>query len=221
MRNILLISLALINTVAFSQENKVIQDPAAGQVLERVARKTKTLLSLQTDFELVIHDRKEGTTNKSTGKLLLKQSKYKLNSEGSIVFFDGKTMWTFVSENNEVTITEPETTKGNFLNNPSTFFDSYKEDFKYRYVREAQNNGVACHEIDLFPKNLNQPFSRIKVLVNTKTDLPESISSIGKDGVDYTVNLKNLVLDQNVPDTEFTFNPAKYKKVEVIDMRGL
>lgn len=221
MRKFLLFSIALINTVAFSQDLQVIQDPAAGQVLERVADNMKSLISIQTDFELVIHDRKEGTKNTSTGKLILKQNKYKLNSRESIIYFDGKTMWTFDAENNEVTITEPETTGGSFLNSPSTFFESYKTDFKYRYVAETQKNGIKCHEIDLFPKNLNQPVSRIKVFVNTKSDLPQTISSIGKDGVDYTVYLKNLVLDQNIPDSEFTFNPAKHKKVEVIDMRGL
>lgn len=221
MRNILLISIALINTIAFSQETQVIQDPAAGQVLEHVARKMKSLISIQTEFELIIHDRKEGNKNTSTGKLVMKHNKYKLNSEGSIIYFDGKTMWTFVEENNEVTITEPEMTGGSFLNNPSTFFDTYKADFKYRYIGETQNKGITCHEIDLFPKNLNQPFSRIKVFVDIKSDLPQTISSIGKDGVDYTVNLKNLILDQNFPDSEFTFNPAKYKKIEIVDMRGL
>jgi outer membrane lipoprotein-sorting protein len=204
-----------------SQENQVIQDPAAGQVLERVAGKTNALLSLKTDFELIIQDRKENSKSSSSGHLLMKQKKYKLESEGSTVYFDGKTMWTYLEDNNEVTVTEPEESSGNFLNNPSTFFDTYKADFKYRYVGETVTNGITCHEIDLFPKNLNQPFSRIKILVNKNTDLPVSISSIGKDGIDYTVNLKNLVVNQDVPESTFSFDPSKYKKVEVVDMRGL
>ena len=73
---------------------------------------------------------------------------------------------------NEVTITEPEIQPGDFMSNPTSFFTSYKNDFKYRYVRETVKNGQACHEIDLFPKNLNQPYSRIKVFVNKQTDLP-------------------------------------------------
>ena len=73
----------------------------------------------------------------------------------------------------------------------------------------------------MFPKNLNQPYSRIKVFIGVKSDLPEIISSIGKDGVDYTVYLKNLQLDQEINDAAFTFDPSKYKKVEVIDMRGI
>jgi outer membrane lipoprotein-sorting protein len=221
MKVIVLISAVLYYNLSFSQDNKIIQDPVAGQILERVAQKTRSLASLQTDFELLIYDRKEGSNSSSSGNLLMKRSKYKLNSEGSIIYFDGKTMWSYITGNDEVTITEPQLNSGNFLNNPSTFFDTYKNDFKYRYVKETVRNGEICHEIDLFPKNLNQPYSRIKVLVNKNTDLPILISSIGKDGVDYIVSLKNLIVNKEVDDSEFVFDPAKYKKVEVIDMRGL
>lgn len=221
MRYLLLTALLAITCLAVCQESYIVQDPAAGDVLERVAKKTGSLASLQTDFELIVADRKEGTSSSSSGKLLMKQKKYKLNSQGSEVYFDGKTMWTFVPENNEVTLTEPEDANSDFLSNPAAFFDNYKADFKYRYVREAEKNGALCHEIDLFPKDLNQPYSRIKVFINKKTDLPASISSIGKDGVDYTVSLKNVIINQQIADTEFTFDPRKYKKIEVVDLRGL
>jgi len=206
---------------SWSQESPVAQDPAAGQILDRVAAKTQSMKSIQADYELVVEDRKDKTKNTSSGNLLIKQNKYRINSEGSTVYFNGKTMWTYMSEPNEVTITEPGTQADDFMSNPAIFFNLYKRDFKYKYVRESTINGSKSHEIDLFPKNLNQPYSRIKVFIGVKSDLPEIISSIGKDGVDYTVYLKNLQLDQVINDTAFTFDPSKYKKVEVIDMRGI
>ncbi|HLO59910.1 MAG TPA: outer membrane lipoprotein carrier protein LolA [Bacteroidales bacterium] len=216
----LLVFLSLL-TCAFINAQENIQDPEAARILESVGEKFRSLPSFQTDFELSILDRKDNSKNTSAGNLVLKQQKYKLNSEGSIVFYDGKTMWTYVQKSNEVTITEPRNNSGDFMSNPYGFFTSYKNEFKYRYVKETLNNGVTCHEIDLFPKNLNQPYSRIKVLINKQTSLPEAITSIGKDGVDYSVRLKNTVTSKVFPDTAFTFNPAEYKKVEIIDMRGL
>jgi outer membrane lipoprotein-sorting protein len=169
----------------------------------------------------VIEDRKEKTKNSSVGNLMMKQNKYKLISEENTVYFNGTTMWTYMASNNEVTVTEPKNPAGDFMSNPSEFFSFYKRDFKYRYVRETTLDGSRCHEIDLFPKILNQPYSRIRIFVNVQTDLPSIISSIGKDGVDYTVYLKNLILDRDIDDAMFSFDPARYKKVEVIDMRGL
>ncbi len=223
MRKLLLVSslVLFVNVFIHAQENQVIQDPAAGKILERVSQKTRALQSLVTDFELVINDRREGTSHSTEGKLILKQKKYRLTSEGSVVFFDGTTMWTYIPDNNEVTVSEPDEDDNKLLSDPLFFFGNYKADFKYKYVRETQKNGVACHEIDLFPKNLDQPYSRIKAFVNINTDLPEAITSVGKNGIDYTVNMRKLILNPNVVDTEFVFDPSKYRKVEVIDMRGL
>jgi outer membrane lipoprotein-sorting protein len=218
---ILWIALLMSLSAAQSQRTQNAQDPAAGTVLERVAAKFATLKSLQSNFELIVSDRKENTKNTSAGSLLMKHNMYKLESEGNTVYFNGTTMWTYDVVNNEVTITEPKNETGNFLGNPSRFFTTYQQDFKYRYVGETTMNGLRCHEIDLFPKDLNQPYSRIKVFINTLSDLPVIITSIGKDGVDYTVSLKDLITDREITDATFTFDPAKHKKVEVVDMRGL
>jgi len=218
---IFLFGFIVIPAFCWSQNNQNTQDPAAGKVLDQVALKFKTMKSLQSDFELVVEDRKENTRNSSAGNLLMKQSKYKLMNEGSTVYFNGTIMWTYVAVNNEVTITEPANQNGDFMSNPSGFFSTYKQDFKYRYVGETNLSGSQCHEIDLFPKDLNQPYSRIKVFVNAQSDMPVKISSIGKDGIDYTVFLRNIRLDQEIADAIFTFDPAKFKKVEVVDMRGL
>jgi outer membrane lipoprotein carrier protein len=219
-RLLIAFELLLITAFAWSQD-QVTQDPQAGQILDHAAQKAKSMKSLQADFTLVIEDRKEKTKNTSAGSVLLKQNMYKITSEKSIIFFNGKTMWTYLPDNNEVTITEPINQADDFMSNPALFFTMYQRDFKYRYVRETAVNGTQCHEIDLFPKNLNQPYSRVKVFISLQSELPEIITSVGKDGVDYTVYLKNLVLDRDVNPSTFTFDPVKFKKVEVVDMRGI
>jgi outer membrane lipoprotein carrier protein len=221
MKYLIFAALLISSSFCWSQENAVVQDPAAGQILDRVSLKFKVMQSIRTDFELLIEDRKENMKNSSSGHLLMKQKKYKLDAQGSTVFFNGVTMWTYVLANNEVTITQPDQNAVDYSSNPLGFFTTYKNDFKYRYVGQVTKNGVTCHQIDLIPKNLNQPYSRIRVFINMNSDMPEVIISMGKDGIDYTVTLKNTVLNQEIPDAIFTFDPAKYKKPEIIDMRGL
>ena len=222
MKGILVVAgILMACTVIRAQEGQNTQDPAAGEILDRVAAKTNRMKSIQADFELIIEDRKEKTRNSAAGNILLKQDKYRVISGGSTILFDGKTMWSYVEENNEVTVTEPEMQEGDLLSNPYRILILYKSDFKYRYVQEITRSGRRYHEIDLFPKNLDQSYSRIKLYTSVKDDLPEIVTSVGKDGVDYTVNLKNFLLDREISDATFVFDPAKYKKVEIIDMRGL
>jgi len=222
MIRVLIVILAGLSCMpVFAQQGEINQDPAAGEILDRVAARFAQLKSVQADFELVIEDRKENSRNSSAGNLLLKQDKYRITAPGSMVCFDGKTMWTYMEEEQEVTIAEPGDSDEDFLSNPARIFTGFRQDFKYRYVRETTLKGTKYHEIDLFRMDLDQPYSRIKVFVSQNTDMPEIISSIGKDGVDYTVNLTNFQLDREISDATFTLDPQKNKKVEVIDMRGI
>ena len=197
------------------------QDPVAKEILDRVAAKTKQYQSVQADFTLVVVDRKENNKNTSDGNIIIKGDKYKVTSTGTTVYFDGKTMWTFVQDNNEVTITEPDSQDDDFLNNPIRVFTLYDRDFKYQYRGETTVEGTAMHEIDLFPKNLEQPYSRIKVFIAKDTEQLAIISSIGKDGVNYSVFLTNVLNNKDFSDSIFTFDAAKHKKITVVDMRGL
>jgi outer membrane lipoprotein-sorting protein len=190
-------------------------------VLAQVKQKFQTIKSLQSDYELAVEDRKEKTRETLQGNLTMKQNKYKITSSQSVIWFNGTTLWSYSPTHHEVTISSPQPETEDFMSHPSTFFNSYTRDFKYRYVQLTSVNGMPCHEIDLFPKNLNQPYSRIKVLVNIRTKMPLRISSIGKDGVDYIVTFKTMTLDMELSDSLFTFDASKYRKVETIDMRGL
>jgi outer membrane lipoprotein-sorting protein len=197
------------------------QDPQAKVLLERMAEKIKQYQSIQSDFSLIVYDHKENHKNTSHGSVIIKGDKYKVASEGTTVYFNGTTMWTHAEDDHEVTITEPDNKDDDFLSNPAKVFTLFDRDFKYLYRGETTIDSTVMHEIDLFPRNLDQPYSRIKVFITKNTGQLAILSAIGKDGVDYSVFLKNMITDRVFPDAFFTFEPAKHKKITVVDMRGL
>jgi outer membrane lipoprotein carrier protein len=210
----LLIFLLLITKYAICQ-----QDPEARKILNAVAEKTKSCKSVQADYELIMEDRKEDIQSDSKGQIIIKENKYKLESTGSTVYYDGKTMWTYTQDNEEVVITEPDTLDENFLSNPAKIFYFYNRDFKYRYVGEVMTDNTKMHEIHLFPINLDQPYSRIKLYIDVNKDLLSAVSIVGKDGVDYNISLSNYITDKDFDDSIFTFDKSKFKKAEIIDLR--
>ncbi len=209
----------LIMLCVFFAKSIAQQDPEAKKILDHAAEKTKSYKTIMVDFELVIEDRKEKTESKSEGQIKIKGNKYRLESMESIVYFDGKTMWTYAEDIQEVTITEPDMDDEDFLNNPAKILTWYNRDFKYRYVQKTTSNGMEMHEIDLYPKNLDQPYSRIKLFFGVKDSLLYSVKSVGKDGIDYSIKLKNYVVNKDMDDSIFVFDDKKHKKVEIIDMR--
>ena len=75
------------------------------------------------------------------------------------------------------------------------------------------------HEIHLFPINLDQPYSRIRLYIDAGRDILSFIQIVGKDGIDYNISLSNYVTDKDLDDSIFIFDKLKYKKAEIIDLR--
>ena len=157
------------------------QDPAAKEILDRVATKNKQFTSIQADFELTIENRREDNTSVTTGTIKIKGNKYYMESMGSKVYFDGTTLWSYMEDINEVTISEPDQDSDDIIENPVRIFDFYNRDFKYRLVGEVKLDEGWMYEIDLFPNNLEQPYSRFKIFIKRNSDDLFMLKAVGKD----------------------------------------
>ncbi len=195
------------------------QDPEAKKILDRVSLKNRNFSTIQSKFTLTIENRRDNKQSSTSGIIKVKGEKYYIESFGTKVYYNGKTLWSYVDDLNEVTISEPDTSAGNFVENPAMIFDFYNRDFKYHLVGQTKLDAGWMYEIDLFPMNLEQPYSRFKIYIKRDTDEIYMIKAIGKDGVDYTASLKELKYNESLPDDIFVFRPDKHKGIEIIDMR--
>jgi outer membrane lipoprotein-sorting protein len=216
MKNIVLICILICSSYVFLNAQ---QDPEAKKILDRVSAKNKNYTTIQTKFVLTIENRRENKKSSTSGFLKTKGPKYYMESFGTKVYFYWTTQWSYTEDNNEVTISEPDTASGDFIENPSKIFDFYNHDFKYKLVGETKVDIGWVYELDLFPNNLDQPYSRFKVYVKRDTDELSMIKAIGKDGIDYTANLKDTKYNEPIPDASFIFQPEKHKGIEIVDMR--
>ncbi len=211
----------LINIIAFTSlvALKAQQDTEAQKILDRASKKLKNYETVEADFSLNIDNKMEDLHSKSTGSIQIKGNKYYMESMGSEVYFDGKTMWSYMEDINEVTITTPSTEEGDFVENPALIFSFYDRDFKYRLIGEANVDNHWCYEIDLYPNNLNQPYSRFKLFIIKENDAIYMVQAISKDAIDYTIFITNSRFNNPIPDSKFTFLPENYPDIEIVDMR--
>jgi outer membrane lipoprotein-sorting protein len=210
----LIFFILLFSGKAYSQ-----QDPEAKVILDRVAEKTKTYSSIQADFELIIENKQDNKTSKNVGSIKIKGNKYYVESMGSKVYYDGKTMWSYLEDLNEVNISSPDTTKEDFIENPAKIFNFYNRDYKYQLVGEVRMDAGWMYQIDLFPNNLDQPYSRYKLFIHKDSDDLYKVVAVGKDGINYTANIKNAKYNESLNDDFFTFKPEKHKGIQINDMR--
>ena len=136
------------------------QDPAAKEILDRVAEKNKQYKSIQANFELIIENRREDQTSGSSGIIKIKGEKYYMESMGTKVFYNGTTLWSYMEDINEVTISEPDQESDDIIENPVKIFDFYNRDFKYHLI------GEGCMKSIYFQIIFNNPIRDLKFLLN-------------------------------------------------------
>jgi outer membrane lipoprotein-sorting protein len=216
MRKILLLTAILIlgNNLIFAQ-----MDPEAKKILDKLSEKTKSHKVIKSDFEVTFTSTKDNIQNTSKGTITMKGEMYRLNFMDSEAFFDGKTLWNYIPEVNEVNISDPELNDGDLLNNPKQLFTVYENDFKYQLIKTIVEGNVNYALVDLYPINLDEEYSRIRLQINTNEYFLSSATIFGKDGSNYSIKISNYKTDLEFQDSYFTFDEKEYKGVEVVDLR--
>ena len=216
MKRFLILSTLLLITGLM---NAAPQDPKAKEILDKVSQVNKSYKTIQIDFTFNLNNPKTKTTETNTGWVALKGKSYRLHMPalGMDVYSDGKTTWSYLTGSNEVNISESDPESDATLN-PANLFTIYEKGFIYSYVNEESVAGKPAFVIDLVPEKAKE-YSKVRLFIDK--DKYEIVKAIyyNKDGNIYTLTLKNMKTNQNLTDDFFKFDPAKFPKVQVNDMR--
>lgn len=213
---ILLLTLSLLlSSTLFSQSPEAVK---AKQILDKVSAKTKGYSSITADFSFTLENLQANLTDTHSGRIVIKDDKYKVSIMGVDNYFDGKTLWMHMKDAGEVNITDPAAMDDEMLN-PAVIFSMYEKGFKWIYVGENVLHGKKVDVVDLFPEDRNQEYSRIKLHIYQDNLQFARIEQIGKDGTNYFIDITQMKVNQPFSDSFFTFDPIKHPEVEVIDLR--
>ena len=198
------------------------QGEKAGKILDKLARKNKSYETIQADFSVTYTNlQAKDQSNTSDGKIIMKGDKYKLKLNKSTIYYNGKTQWNHLHDVSEVNISEPVQDKSeqDIINHPNKIFELYTRDFKYKYLEKTSENNQTYDVIDLYPKNLEKDYSRIRLKINAEEPQIHSAKLFGKDGSRFTITIENMEVNKEIPDSTFVFKEEEHPDVEVIDMR--
>ncbi|HBL77611.1 MAG: hypothetical protein A2W90_03140 [Bacteroidetes bacterium GWF2_42_66] len=196
------------------------QDPKAKEILDKVTQATQAYKSIEATFSFEMENKKQNIKEANNGSIILKGNKYKvhLNELGVEVYSDGKNIWTYMAEANEVSISEFSSENEDMMD-PSKVFTIYQSGFNYKFVGEETLSGKSIYVIDLFPQNKDFNYSQIKVHIDKTKMLICSAIMQGKDGNVYTVKVDQFKTDKPYSDSFFVFDPSKHPNIEISDMR--
>jgi outer membrane lipoprotein carrier protein len=212
MNKVLAAIFILITCTAFSQN----KDLKASLLLDEVSQKTKSFKSIKADFSYTMENKQAKINEVKTGNLLISAEKYRLTAAGQTIICNGKTIWTYIKESNEVQINDVDAKEDAIT--PTKLLSSYNSNYKSRIIRDKTQTDSNLESVELIP-NVVKNFTRAILVVDKNKKQVKSFILFDKSGNTFTYKVTNYQTDIPVTNSDFTFDASKYKGVEIIDMR--
>lgn len=196
---------ALMAQPASDAQAKAIADKAVAQL-------QRTLVKIA--FTTTYTDARTGAKNVSNGECAVSGKRSYVKYGGLETFFDGKTQWIFMPENNEVSVSEPTLAEQREAN-PLLMVRDYAQTHRVGFDEDKADD---CHLLCLYPTVAKRvDYFRIKLAVDKKTYRIRRIEFCQRNADRIVLTVRSW---QPLPkDFRFAFDAAKHPHVEVNDLR--
>ena len=177
----------------------------AKQVLDKAAATVSNKSGITASFTL-----KGGQMN-DKGSISIKGKKFQIKTSNVIIWFDGKTQWSYVRKNDEVNVSTPNESQLQALN-PYNFIYMYKKGYNSTMAKKGGN-----YEVHLTSTDKKKSVQEMYILIHPQTYIPSEIRIKHSKGWN-TIEVSN-VKKANLSDEIFHFNSKDFPTAEVIDLR--
>jgi len=189
----------------------------AKEILDKTSNTLSKDSGIKATF-LLKNYRQHKLTGQTEGSISLKGSRFVLETPGTTTWFNGKTQWTYITENEEINISIP--TEEELQNiNPYSFINLYKKGFTYKISEHKIYKGKNTYKIILTPEDKKQAISQIELLIEQYSFQPVLIRVNSKKEEETIVEILSYRSKLNIPDNSFTCNEKQYPHAEIIDLR--
>lgn len=151
-------------------------------------------------------------TESASGTAYMQGEAYKMEIEGQQIISDGKTLWTYLIDDEEVMVSNP--TDDNNTITPIKMLTTYAKDYTIKYGK-SNEKGIKVVEMS----NPKGEFSKVTLKINEAKLEIVSATISNRSGDAFTIRIKKTVFDQDLDAKFFTFDEKAHPKVDVIDMR--
>ena len=192
-----LIAATLISAATFAQTAKSVLDKAAANITVKSG--------VQAKFKMT------GSMGNTSGTIAIKGRKFHATTPQAIVWFDGKTQWTYMKNNDEVNVTTPTESQLQAIN-PYNYINLYKNGYD-----ATLNSSGKDYVVHLTASTKDKKIRELFITVNKSSNTPTQVKLL--QGTKWTIFDISDLKKQSVPDSQFRFNAKDFPQAEIIDLR--
>lgn len=203
MKKLLSILILTLSITAFAQ-NK------AQALLDEVSQKVKSYENIALNFKYTLENVSENIKQETKGDVVMQGDKYRLNILGITRLFDGKSLYSISTEDEEVSITSNIDEENNAIT-PSKMLSFYEDGYTYTLDIKQDINGRKIQYVKLIPIDSNSEIKEILLGIDAQTKHIYNLITVGKNGTKTTLTVNAFETNQPLPKSLFTFDSNKYK----------
>ncbi len=193
-------------------------DPKSKAIVDKLMAEARTWETFEADFSSRLQSTRDKLDVKQDGTMMVKGKRFRLLLDKNTIINDGTVMYTYSTESNEVTLSDPAEMDQEL--DPTKLFTQFEMGFKSEFVEERTDGGVVTQVVKLYPLDAaKKAYHTVVLNIDKAKNQPRSIQVIYKDGNTVTYTLTRFVANPPLADDLFTFDKAKHPGVEVNDMR--
>ena len=179
---------------------------SAKSILDKAAATVSNPSGVQANFEM--RSKQFGNTS---GSISIKGKKFHATTPQAVVWFDGKTQWTYMKQNDEVNVSNPTEEELQAIN-PYNFINIYKKGFKLS--SKKVNNS---YEVHLKATDKKRKIQEMYIIVDQNSYRPTHVKML-QNGKWSTLIISGLKAT-SLSDGLFQFNAKDFPQAEIIDLR--
>ena len=181
-----------------------------GKQARAVLDKTANVLSSKggASAHFVLSNKKLGTVN---GDISIKGNKFQAKTPQAIVWFNGKTQWTYLKHTEEVNVTTP-TQAQQMMMNPYTFINIYKTGYS---MTSSAVGGK--YEVHLMAQDKKRSIQELYITIDKNSFVPLSVK-MRQHAAWTSISISNFKR-QTLSDKVFVFKSKDFPQAEIVDLR--
>ena len=186
------------------------------KILSGIKDKIKSIKTFEADFTQVQIWELAEEESKVSGKLYMKDIDiFRVELGNDYIFSDGKTVWRFSFENEQVLVEDMKNDDSTIL--PGQLIFEFTDIYDLKDFFEKKEGKKKFYILNLVPPEGKERFiNKLKVKV-TEEFIPIKIESYDLDDNKTTYHLSNLKINEKISEDKFLF--TKPEKAEIIDLR--
>jgi chaperone LolA len=175
-------------------------DELAGQV----EKKYRSLFDLSVDFTKVTRSEIFETESKISGKMLLKNpDKFKIQTKEETIACDGKFVWTYSVENQQVVKNLLKRSENMFK--PNQYLSNFRNEYVSHLEGEEKIDQTQCFKLVLSPKKEDVFIKKMTIWVDKKSLLAQKLEYTDSNDNLITLIFSHIKTNRKIKDSEFVF----------------